>query len=200
MNLLTGRSCACSERGPRRPLACSGLGVAVEPPCSEFIELFTLLPGVEDCCTAPFSFIRPFALCRDDCDPATPFGPPSFAAWALSAFFLLLKRNAIVPFEAGNLSIYANAPQTLPLFFNARNIRLDRNSQIRRSWSSRERKYRTSERILGYGLSWDGWDLRINGCRAPAGPNDHNEAERRGEREGESGVRAEILSLVRSEK
>jgi hypothetical protein len=39
---------------------------------------------------------------------------------------LLLKRNAIVPFAAGNLSSYANAPQTLPLFFSVRNLRLDR--------------------------------------------------------------------------
>lgn len=46
---LTGRSCACSEEGPLRPLTCSGLGVAVPPPCSEFSELFTLLPGVDDC-------------------------------------------------------------------------------------------------------------------------------------------------------
>jgi hypothetical protein len=38
----------------------------------------------------------------------------------LSAFFLLLKRNAIVPFEAGNLSRYANAPQTLLVFLNGR--------------------------------------------------------------------------------
>jgi hypothetical protein len=93
-------------------LTCSGLGVAVPPPCSEFIELLTLLEGVDDCWTAPFSFMRPFELLKDDCDPATAF-EPSLVACALSAFFLLLKRNAIVPFEAGNLLYYANLPPAL---------------------------------------------------------------------------------------
>jgi hypothetical protein len=37
--------------------------------------------------------------------------------WALSAaFFLLLKRNAMVPFEAGSLASYANAPQNVQSF------------------------------------------------------------------------------------
>lgn len=83
--------------GPRRPFACccccSGLGVA--PPCSEFMELLTLEPGV-DVCTAPFSLTRPLLLFRETCDPGAAV---SFADWALSAFlFLLLNReNAIVP-------------------------------------------------------------------------------------------------------
>lgn len=82
------------------------------PPWSEFIELLTLLDGV-----VCFSFIRPFALCREDCDPAT-----SLVPWALSAFFLLLNRNAIVPFEAGGLLSYADAPQNLQnVFSNVRN-------------------------------------------------------------------------------
>ena len=55
---------------------------------------------------------RPFELWREDSDPAIPL-EPSLAAWALSAFFLLLKRNAIVPFETGNLELYANEPQLL---------------------------------------------------------------------------------------
>jgi hypothetical protein len=118
---LTGRSDVCSELGARRPLTCSGLGVAVPPPCSEFIELLTLLEGVEDCCTAPFSFMRPFELLKEDCDPATPF-EPSLVPCALSAFFLLLKRNAIVPFEAGNLLCYANLPRTLVVFVISRNL------------------------------------------------------------------------------
>jgi hypothetical protein len=54
--------------------------------------------------------MRPLELLKDDCDPATPF-EPSLVPCALSAFFLLLKRNAIVPFEAGNLLCYANLPQ-----------------------------------------------------------------------------------------
>jgi hypothetical protein len=120
-NPLTGRSDVCSELGPRRPLTCSGLGVAVPPPCSEFIELLTLLEGVDDCCTAPFSFMRPFELLKEDCDPATPF-EPSLVPCALSAFFLLLKRNAIVPFEAGNLLCYANLLQTLLVFVISRNL------------------------------------------------------------------------------
>jgi hypothetical protein len=108
--ILTGGS---STLGPLRPFNCSGLGVWC--PCSEFIELFTLLAGVV-CCTAPFSLImRPLELLwRDDCDPATPFfSEASLVAWILSAFFLLLKRNAIVPFEAGNLVNYTNARQNL---------------------------------------------------------------------------------------
>ncbi len=92
---LTGRSDACSELGPRRPLRCSGLGVAVPPPCSELIELFTLLVGVADCCTADFSLMRALEP-NAACDAATA-PEASFAAWALSAFFLLLKRNAMVP-------------------------------------------------------------------------------------------------------
>jgi hypothetical protein len=41
-------------------------------------------------------------------------------AWALSAFFLLLKRNAIVPFVAGNLVFYANARQPVLRLFDTR--------------------------------------------------------------------------------
>jgi hypothetical protein len=59
--------------------------------------------------------MRPFELWKDDCDPATPF-EPSLAPCAFSAFFLLLKRNAIVPFEAGHPLCYANQPQTLLVF------------------------------------------------------------------------------------
>lgn len=113
--LRKGRSCDCSVVRPRRPLACSGLGVAVPPPLNEFIELLTLLDGVEDCCTALFSLLLPFALWIDDCDPATTL-EPSFMAWAwvLSACFLLLKRNAIVPCAAGSHQLcYPSGPQTL---------------------------------------------------------------------------------------
>jgi hypothetical protein len=62
--------------------------------------------------------MRPFELLKDDCDPATPF-EPSLVPCALSAFFLLLKRNAIVPFEAGNLVCYANLPRTLLAVVNS---------------------------------------------------------------------------------
>ena len=102
-------------------MTCSGLGVAVPPPCSEFIELLTLLEGVDDCCTAPFSFMRPFELLNDDCDPATPL-EPSLAPCAFSAFFLLLKRNAIVPFAAGNLVFYANVRQPVLRLFDTRKL------------------------------------------------------------------------------
>jgi hypothetical protein len=92
----------------------------VPPPCSEFSELLTLLDGVDDCCTAPFSFVRPFEFWKDDCDPATPV-EPSLVLCALSAFFLLLKRNDIVPFEGGNLLCYANLPPKLFMFAITRN-------------------------------------------------------------------------------
>ena len=82
------------------------------PPCSEFIELLTLLVGVDDCCTAPFSFIR----WKDDCDPATPLEPSLVAPCALSAFFLLLKRNAIVP-SAGSRLYYANVSLVVVTIF-----------------------------------------------------------------------------------
>lgn len=74
---LTARSCACSGFGPRRPFNCSGLGVAGLPPCSEVMELLTLLEGVvvlSACCG-----IRLFSLWRDDCEPGAPF-PPSLKA------------------------------------------------------------------------------------------------------------------------
>jgi hypothetical protein len=61
--------------------------------------------------------MRPFELLKDDCDPATAL-EPSLVACAFSAFFLLLKRNAIVPFKAGNLACYANLPQALLVFVN----------------------------------------------------------------------------------
>lgn len=74
---LTARSCACSGFGPRRAFNCSGLGVAGLPPCSEVMELLTLLEGVvvlSACCG-----IRLFSLWRDDCEPGAPF-PPSLKA------------------------------------------------------------------------------------------------------------------------
>ena len=117
ISALTGRSDAWSVDGPRRPLTCSGLGVAVPPPCNEFIELLTLLEGVVDCCTAPFSLILAFSLRREACDPAAPFGA-SLAVCVLSAFFLLLKKNAIVPCAAGNPVHYANPRRILLLFFD----------------------------------------------------------------------------------
>lgn len=59
--------------------------------------------------------MRPFELLNDDCDPATPL-EPSLVPCALSAFFLLLKRNAIVPFEAGNLPVLCqSAPAAVGL-------------------------------------------------------------------------------------
>jgi hypothetical protein len=63
--------------------------------------------------------MRPFELLKDDCDPATPF-EPSLVACALSAFFLLLKRNAIVPYEASNLLRYTNLLQPLLVFVVSR--------------------------------------------------------------------------------
>lgn len=106
---LTGRSEAGGSvlGPPLRPFAacCSGLGVVAAPPCSEFKELLTLEPGVE-VCTAPFSLMFPppprppaaplFEELTEIWEPAT-FAFASFADWALSAFFLLLKsENAIV--------------------------------------------------------------------------------------------------------
>ena len=46
---------------------------------------------------------------------------PSFAAWAFSAFFLLLKRNAIVPCEADHLLYYSSLPEIPSLSFLVEN-------------------------------------------------------------------------------
>lgn len=122
LGILTGRSEAGSATGALRVLACSGLGVVV-PPCNEFIELFTLPEGVVVRCTAPlFSFGRPPAFWSDNWELATELGP-SFAAWAFSAFFLLLKRNAIVPCEAYYFLCESDLPTILLSSFSSRNLR-----------------------------------------------------------------------------
>lgn len=108
--LLTGRSCASSELGTRRPFCCSGLEF-IPFPLSDVIELLTLLDGVTRCswlAALSTSLLRAFALCNDDAEAATPLGT-SLALCDLSAFFLLLNRNAIVPFEASSSSHYLNA-------------------------------------------------------------------------------------------
>lgn len=98
---LTGRSdTCCSELGPLRPFW-SGLGVV--PPPREFIELFTLLPGVWFCPPPFFSSLvggRPLAFCIEVWEPTTPFGPSFVCAWAFSKFFFDLKRKAIAAPEA----------------------------------------------------------------------------------------------------
>jgi hypothetical protein len=86
----------------------------VAPPGKELKELLILLPGVTWGAPLSFCIIRPVALpCWEDCGRG---GPPSLDDWVLSAFFLLLKRNAIVPCAAGDLECYANAlnPQVFP--------------------------------------------------------------------------------------